>query len=174
MKKDHIKALVFVGILLLLENNAFAWTSHSSKDKMTGEVSAYATSSFIKPLEDMSFPYQGTKSWIGFGCDKTGSEWAYIGFNKRPNLKNSKTRDGYNLVTERVKWDDTVISTQFIQSWGAKSLHFYDAPKAIQNISVRSSMLLELHWYGEKEVYFQHSLEGSSKAIEDARSICRK
>ena len=122
----------------------------------------------------MSFPYRDIESWVGFGCNRKGSEWAYIGFSQRPNLTNSETQDGYNLITERIKWDDLVTSITFFQDWGSKFLHFQDDQKNIQNIMTKSIMLLELSWYGERDVYFQYSLKGSSKAIQDARNICRK
>ena len=165
--------MVFI-MLLLFTNNAWGWISSSEKDKMTGEISAGAISAQTKPLEDMPFPYQDIKSWIVFGCNKKGSEWVGIIFSQRPNLTNSKTQDGYNLITERIKWDDLVTSITFAQNWGSRVLLFQDDQKNIQNIMTKSIMLLELSWYGEGVVYFQYSLKGSSKAIQDARNICRK
>ena len=173
MKRDNAKTLIWLVFLQLLASDAFAWTVLSDEDKMTGEVSAYAVSSYVSPLEEMSFPYNDIKSWIGFGCDKK-SEWAYIGFSEQPILTNSRTRDGYNLITERTKWDDQVFSMQFSQTWGSKFLHYMMDEEAILKILTESTMLLELHWYSQGTVYFQYSLEGSSKAINDARNICRK
>lgn len=148
------------------------WYVFKSKNEMTGKVSAYATSPDTFPNRKMAFPYQDVKSWLAVGCDGR-DEWVYFGFNTAPNITNDETRDGYNLIKTRVKWDNTVQSTDLIQKWGAKFIHFKSNQRAVSNIMRYSNLLLELEWYGEQSIYFEYSLEGSATALEEMRRLCK-
>lgn len=147
------------------------WRTFESEDEMTGERSAFATSPRSSSRRPMEFPYQGARAWLGVGCDKN-SEWAYIGFTKTPNLNNTETKDGYNLINTRVKWDDSVIRTSFTQDWGADFLHFRADSAAIQRLMAAREMLLELDWHSQRPVHFPFTLRGSSKAIGAIREKC--
>lgn len=148
------------------------WSTHVSTDEMTGEGSAYAHSRDKSPAPPMGFPYHDTEAWLGFGCDGT-KEWGYVGFSDAPNLVDTDTRDGYDAFTTRVRWDDAVTRMGFIQSWGEPFIHFQNDGRAIANIAAARSVRLELSWYGEGQVYFDFSLDGSSEAIAEAREKCR-
>lgn len=150
-----------------------SWGTTSSKDKMTGKKSSYASSPTVAATKRMGFPYSDVKAWLGVGCDAT-SEWAYIGFNKAPNLSDTETKDGYNLIRTRVKWGDKVVNTTLTQKWGASFIHFDDDKPAISNIVNYSSALLELKWHGEQGTYFEFSLKGSSAALKKIRKECSK
>jgi hypothetical protein len=150
-----------------------SWSAFSSRDQMTNEVSAYATSIRIAPTRSMSFPYADVRAWLAVGCDGA-SEWAYIGFNESPNLTNDENQDGYNLLKTRVKWNENVVNTYFTQDWGAKFLHFRADKAAIEAIAESSSVMVEIPWYGQGAVNFRFPLDGSSAAIADMRSMCKK
>ncbi len=149
-----------------------SWTTHTSKDKMTGKFSAYATSPRVEPTKRMSFPYGDVTSWIGVGCNSE-DEWVYFGFNKTPNISNDDTKDGFNLITTRVKWNSNVETVELTQSWGADYIHFRNDRSAISKIAASNTVLLELDWHGQSGVYFEYSLKGSSKAISKIRSQCK-
>lgn len=153
--------------------SAPTWRQSTSKDEMTGKQSSYASSPRAASTSPMEFPYGGTKAWLGVGCDGQ-SEWAYFGFTEAPNLNNTDTKDGYSVVTTRVRWNETVESTSFTQKWGAAFLHFRDDKSAISKIAGAKTVLLELDWHGQRTVYFEISLNGSSKAIADMRQQCSK
>lgn len=148
-----------------------AWVTSTSKDEMTGQLSAYAHSPTAYPSKKMSFPYHNVKSWIGVGCDKD-NEWVYFGFNDSPNLTKDETKSGYNLIKTRIKWDGNVESTSLTQDWGARFIHFRDYKSAISKIASSKSTLLELQWHGQQPTYFTYSLDGSSKAIAEIREKC--
>jgi hypothetical protein len=94
--------LIFVGGALSFAQ-AQEWGVSTSKDEMTGEVSVYATSATTGPTETMGFPYSDIEGWLGFGCDKE-SEWAFIGFNKQPNLPDAEAqRGGYSTFRTRIR-----------------------------------------------------------------------
>jgi len=150
-----------------------SWSTSTSKDEMTGKFSAYAHSPRVLPSKKMSFPYSDVYSYMGVGCD-SDSEWVYFGFNTAPNLTKDKTKDGYNLIETRVKWDDQVENVSLTQDWGAKFIHFRNYDAAISNISASNSALLELQWHGQQSVYFDFTLNGSSKALSDIRALCSK
>ncbi|WP_143512614.1 DUF4124 domain-containing protein [Vreelandella utahensis] len=148
------------------------WHSFESEDKMSGDKSAYAVSPSTTSNRPMEFPYGGTESWIGFGCDSK-NEWAYLGFSQAPNLNNTETKDGYNLFGTRVRWDDAVDSETFTQEWGDPILHFRNNNQVIQRIVGGNTVLVELNWHGQKRaVIFTYTLRGSCKAIAEARQRC--
>jgi len=148
-----------------------SWSSSSSKDEMTGKLSAYASSPIAKPSKAMSFPYSSVNSWIGIGCDGE-SKWTYIGFDGAPNLADTQTEDGYNLIKTRIKWDDKVEDVTLTQRWGAKFLHFRKGSEIITKLTSSNSALLELQWHGEQPVYFKFTLNGSSKAMGEINKKC--
>ena len=148
-----------------------SWQTFTSKDEMTGEFQAFAGSPRAKATPRMTFPYSDVESWVGVGCDKK-STWAYIGFSKSPNLSETKTENGYNIVTTRIKWDDAVSNISLNQDWGSKFLHFTDDQDAILKIQSSNKLKLELKWHGQQSVYFEYTLNGSSKAIAETSSKC--
>lgn len=148
------------------------WSSFDSTDEMSGEGSAYATSPRVSPVQRMGFPYADVQAWVGVGCDKS-SQWAYVGFTGAPNLNDTETQDGYNLIKTRVKWGDSLVKETLTQKWGAKVLHFRNKGPAIQKIAGSTSMLLELKWHGQGAAHFDFPLKGSSKAIAEMKATCR-
>lgn len=148
-----------------------AWTTSTSKDEMTGKLSAYAHSPISFPTKEMSFPYGGVNAWLGVGCDKN-SEWVYIGFNGSPNLANTETEDGYNLINTRIKWNGAVENVELTQDWSAEFLHFREDAPALSKILNSNTALLELQWHGQQPAYFEFSLNGSSKAIAEIKTKC--
>ena len=151
------------------------WTITAKTDEMSGVVSAYAISPYISPTHSMDIPYNDVEAFIGVGCNKT-DEWAYIGFTTAPNLVNTDTQDGYDEISTRIKWDDSIQNTTLIQDWGDRFLVFsiFNSYDEIQKLQTSDTLLLELDWYGEGKVYFNFPLEGASEGIESIRSNCSK
>jgi len=147
------------------------WTTSTSKDKMTGKLSSYASSPIAIPSRKMGFPYADVHAWLGVGCNKN-DEWVYVGFNSAPNLANTETKDGYNLIKTRIKWDGAVKNATLTQDWGASFIHFRNGNSAISKIVSSKSALLELQWHGEQSAYFEFSLNGSSAALKKIRAKC--
>ncbi len=148
------------------------WDTSISKDEMTGEKSAYASSSIIGPTKRMGFPYGDTNAWLGVGCDGE-SEWVYVGFTNSPNLNDTEIEDGYNLIRTRIKFDDKIENVTLTQNWGSKFLHFRKDSEIILNIAKSNSLLLELNWHGQGKTYFKFSLNGSSAAIDKIGDECK-
>jgi TonB family protein len=158
-----------------VQANELTWHTFEDKDEMTGEIEKYAISPHVKSTRNMSFPYNDIESWIGIGSGKDNC-WVYIGFNESPNLLKSETQDGYNLIKARIKWDNNAVENiTLFQDWGSRFLHFwrysgsYSDFKVIEKISEHKKLLLELNWYGQGNVYFEYSLNGSSKSISNIR-----
>lgn len=147
------------------------WETTSSTDKMTGTTQFYATSPSTGPLKKMGFPYGDVESWLGVGCDGR-SEWAYVGFNKAPNLTDIETEDGYNSINTRMKWGQSIEEVALSQKWGAAFLQFDHGAAAISNMDSSSAALLELSWYGQEHPYFQFPMTGAHAAIEKMRKEC--
>ena len=148
------------------------WDVTSEKDEMTGDVSAYCTSQLTPPTERMDFPYSDVKGWLGVGCDGN-SEWVYAGFSTAPNLSNTTTKDGYNLIETRIKFDDDVEYITMTQDWGSKFLHFQKDSDIIEKFMKANTILLELNWHGEGKKYFRFSGSGSTKGITQIRQSCK-
>lgn len=147
------------------------WSTTSSKDEMTGKVSVFAASKTAYPIPTMKFPYSDVKSWIGVGCDGE-NEWVYFGFSNDPNLTNTSTEDGYSLISTRLKWDDKVENVKLTQDWGSRFIHFREDKKALLNLKNAQNVKLELQWHSQDRVYFNYSLRGSSKAIQEIQQKC--
>jgi hypothetical protein len=148
-----------------------AWNTSNSKDEMTGKLSAYASSPISEPNKAMSFPYSDVNAWIAVGCDGE-SKWSYIGFNGAPNLADTQTEDGYNLIKTRMKWDENIEDITLTQKWGAKYLHFQNDSSVITKLTSAGEALLELQWHGQQSVYFKFTLNGSSKALSKINKKC--
>ena len=171
MKQNKLIALI--AILVSLSMPVLAqWDVSSSTDEMTGKTFPYCFSPVTSPTKSMDFPYSDTQAWLAIGCDGD-SEWVYIGFTNEPNLLNTDTEDGYNVISTRIKWNDNVVNQKFIQIWGAKFLFFSDDKAVIQNIMESNSLLVELNWHGNGITYFKFNLAGSSKAISQMRAKCK-
>jgi TonB family protein len=163
--------IAFVCMSLWMSPLLAQWTTTTSKDQMSGNVEAYAVSQSVNPTKTMRFPYSDVRAWLGVGCDGA-HEWAYVGFSSTPVVTDDVTRDGYNQVRTRIKWDDTIESVTFTQPWGASALHFLDDGSVIVKLAASNTVLLELPWYGEGPVYFRFSLNGSTAALSEMRKIC--
>lgn len=169
------KVLVTTSLLLLLassppEIQEQQWRHGTSKDEMTGEVQAYAMSPRVASNRQMAFPYAGVQGWLGIGFSGN-SEWAYIGFTEAPNLVNTSPQSGgYSTFTARVRWDNDLQTMEMKQEWGSKFLRFNSSRIAIEKMATANTVLIELKWYGADSVYFQFSLNGSSRAIARARA----
>lgn len=148
-----------------------AWRSFTTTDDLTGEESAFATSPRVAATRRMSFPYSGVRGWLGVGCD-VSSEWAYASFTEAPNLTNTDTQSGYDVINTRIRFDETVEDITLTQSWGATGLHFADDQAVITKFAESSSVLLELSWYGEDQAIFEFPLNGSTAAISQMRERC--
>ena len=147
------------------------WTHSKSTDKMTGKKSVYASSPIIEPTKKMNFPYSDTTAWLGIGCNSK-NEWAYVGFNKAPNLSDTETESGYNIIRTRIKWDGEIVPVSFTQDWGSSFINFRDDKWIILKIANSNSAILELKWYGEQKTHFKFPLNGSSAALKYIRSLC--
>jgi len=165
----HISILCIL-VLSSLQLSA-QWNVSTDKDEMTGEVSAYCSSERTSPTERMDFPYSDVNAWLGVGCNGR-SEWAYVGFNKAPNLQNTSTQDGYNLFTTRIKFDDEVEETLMRQDWNSKFIHFNYDSDMIEKFMTANTILFELDWYGEGKTYFRFSGSGSTRAMTQIRQFC--
>ena len=166
-------SIIFLMLLIVSKIALGEWVVSISKDEMTGEKTAYAMSSRIKPTKGMSFPYSSTTAWLGVGC-KGKEEWTYVGFNISPNLTDTETSNGFNTIRTRVKWDSQVTEEVLSQKWGAKFIHFSYSDGVITNIQNSKEFLLELSWHGQGKVYFKFPLKGSTAALKKMRATCSK
>lgn len=164
---------IYIIILLLFSSTDLyaQWTTSKDVDEMTGEGNSYAHSPSVNPTERMGSPYSDVRAWLGVGCDGD-SEWSYIGFSQSPNITDDETEDGYNVITTRVKWNDSIKNEEFTQDWGANFLHFRRDDVVIKDIMSSSTALVELNWYGEGRTFFRFSLAGSSAAVQKIRREC--
>jgi hypothetical protein len=160
------KAMFLIAMVFVTMNGVAQWTTHTSTDEMTGDKSFYAVSPDTKPTKAMGFPYADVFSNIVVGWNDK-SQWVYFWFSDDPNLLNSETEDGYNLITARVKWDDNPPeSIVLYQEWSSKFVAPWEDDEGfIKKLKTHNALLLELSWYGNGKVYFRYNLRGSSSKI---------
>ena len=88
-------------------------------------------------------------------------------------MTSNNIKEGYTEITTRFKWgEESPVLMTLTQEWGAKFLHFSNDAKAIQNIEKNTTVLLELPWFGDGNVYFRFDLTGAKAAIQQARLEC--
>lgn len=168
-----MKRLLLATLLLTSTATHAAWNVSGSTDPMTNEKAYYATSDSTSSLRPMGFPYEDTKSWVGVGCDGTGSKWVYFGFTNKPNMTDDDTKDGYSVAHRRIKWDDRLTSIRMTQSWGSDFIHASDDKLTIINLKKHSSVTLDMSgWHSAEGAYFTYGLAGATKAINSAFSKC--
>ena len=167
-----LKKIILSSFVLSVSIFASTWDVNIKKDKMSGEISTYASSSTVTSDEKMRFPYSNTKSWIGVGC-KDGKEWAYFGFTESPNLLNTETQSGYSILYAKIKIGKTVDKIKLLQEWGDRFLSITNnAESFIEKLKQGKSILLELNWHGNGKTYFTYSLQGSTKALTKLQNEC--
>lgn len=158
--------LIFVLSITVFASEAEQWYTFVSKDEMTEEETWFAVSPEVEPTKKMNFPYSSVWAWMGIGYNGK-DEWVYIGFTEAPNLINTTIKDGYDLISIRVKWDDELDNVKLTQTWGSKFLHFENDKAIVSKIAQSNTLLIELNWYGEGNVYFRFPLNGSADAINE-------
>ncbi len=170
-----IKAAAILYMIFPFQAALAGWEmARPSRDEMTGEIRIYTFSDSVTSTTPMDFPYTGTKSWLGFGCDRENDEWAFIGFSSL-NLISQPIRDySVYIFIFRVKFDDEVINMKMEESRNSDFLFFRDSTEAIRRFIRHTMVKLELDWFGQGKVYFEYSLEGASDAIRRAREMCRQ
>lgn len=168
-----INKLVF-STLITLPSFAMAdpWRIITQEDEMTGDKHLYAISSSVKPTRTLEPPYDGLESMAIVTCHNKRMSMFYQ-FTLAPNLPDSKTKDGYNLIDTRVRWDDDIKNISLEQSWGSKHLnHQGDSYGSVEMAKNSDELLLELNWYSLGNVYFRFDLEGSKEAISEVQTYC--
>lgn len=169
MKKIILSILILTSII-----NA-KWDISYKTDKMTGKKSAFAISPDTSSVETMSFPYTNTYGNLVVGCNEK-IESIYFVFNNQPNLLNSQTEQGYNIIDTRIKIDKKVDTVTLTQDWGSRFLYFLYKKHWIKKLlnSKSKNLLLELNWYGNGATYFNFDINGSKEAIKKIRDFCKK
>jgi len=156
------------------------WTTQSSTDEMTGEVTWYASSSSTKSTK----PNTDRTLSLGIGCSKD-SEWAYFSFDTNPIMADDITMSGFNLSISQIKFNEEVSFLQLKQYFGSRFLSvMYDnalvgvkdeyltSTEFINNVSNANTSVVNFNLYGSGIVYYKPSLSGSSKAISYIRKKC--
>lgn len=166
-----MKKTLLASILLLTTASASAaWTQHDSEDKMSGTSTAYTFSENVLPEKTLKFPYAKSKSFIAIACNKTDT-WAYVGFTSA-NITGGDIKSGYRLHDIRVKFDDTITTVSTMQPSGSDHLHMFDVSGFINKVSAGTTLLVEVEWYGQGDVIFEHDLTGSTDAINQMKAKC--
>ena len=104
-------------------------------------------------------------------CNKN-SFWAYFNFTKSPNITNDETKDGYNKIITRIKFDDNLENIGLTQDWGSKSLFIENVNAFLKSIENTNEITLELSWYGNSSVYFRYFTEEALQAIKSLKYKC--
>ncbi len=174
-------SICFLALMTVNAHAAKRWAYGTSKDEMSGVVSYFVGSPRARPIKPMGFPYADVESWIGVGC-KNGRKWAYFGFTTAPNLSDTRTEDGYNVVSSRLKIDERLTKVELHQTWGAKGLHVKDSwsdnksflklDEFIEAIPKSNKILLEVEWHGVGKAHFPYSMAGSARAMAKLESEC--
>ena len=150
-----------------------AWHTYSSTDEMSGKLSWKAYSPKAAPTRKLDFPYSNVYSQAVVNCSN-GNYQSYLFFSHAPNLTGDKTKDGYSLSKNRIKWDRKLDILELKQNWGAKFLHVQKNSKFIHKLRAHNEFKVELNWYNNPRTIFKYSSKGSSDAIKKLENKCGK
>lgn len=172
-KKIIISGLIFMTIIFILTTSVSAeWTVDSSKDPMTGTEKWTAKSSYAVATEEMEFPYHNVEAWIEVVCE-SGTTNVKIGFSNGPNLMDTSLhQDGYEIIDTRIKWDVKIEEIRLNHDYASKYIDFRNDQDIIEKLKNYNTLLLELNWFAEDEVYFEFSLDGSKEAMDEIQENC--
>lgn len=165
---------VALGVLALaVPSSAIAqWEVSSETDPMTDATVHYAISPVVESLNPMPAPYTGTEAWLAFACNE-GFEAVRVGFSTTPNLVETSTGDGRDLIRTRIRWGEgPAEEVALYQTWGSSFLRFRQSIATIERVLSAGTVLLELNWFGTGLAHFRFPLSGASKGIAEARDLC--
>ena len=153
-----------------------SWNYSNNIDEMTEKETHYAMGIKVPATKAMRFPYRDSNSYIGYGCDNTGSEWVFINFNKLPSHQNSTSS------TKTHKWYETQIKVNGVikdivytkERNGQEFIHISSGVRDefITDLLSAKDMLIKYELYNSGDTYFRYDLTGSTAAITKARTAC--
>jgi hypothetical protein len=138
---------------------------------MTGKRKVFAMSPTVPSTQTMESPYRDVTAWMGIGCDGK-DEWVFVGFSTAPNLTDTETKSGYNEISTRIKWDNSLQNVALTQEWGAKFLSFDKRIQTISKITTSNEATLELSWYGQNHPQFSFPMDGAAASVTAMRKAC--
>lgn len=142
------------------------WTAWSDEDPMDGTERTGISSAWTSPLSPMGFPYREVRAVAGIACDSG----VYFRFTTAPNLSGDETRNGYNTIKLRVKFDDDpILHEPFTQDWGSDQLfpkRRSPEDELHKGLLAKNRAMLEVPWRREGKVVFRFDLAGSRNAYD--------
>jgi hypothetical protein len=166
--------LILISIFGLFSVPAFSstWETWDSEDRMTGAKSVYASSPDVS-VRLTSLP-MSVESSIVVGCAQ-GDFWAYFWFSSMPNLIGGDFvgTNGDQRHILRTRLGDNLTTVAVEQSPGSDLLYMVDFPSLHNSFRNVGSVLIELPWYMENQLYFEYSTQGYGQAIADLQSRCQ-
>ncbi len=160
------KISMLMVMLLIVVGLSAEWSVHTVQNEMDGVVGHVAASDKTPPTKVMQFPYNIV--WARVNVSRrldSGSIMVSLSFNLENILGFEQVGD-YLLGEIRVKWDNGKIETAQVWSHDQPELVIFSDTDAVLNKLKKSkSLLIELEWYNEGEVYFRFDLTGAAAAI---------
>ncbi len=148
------------------------WAIDETSDEMTGENSIVMDGAKTAPTSPMKFPYQDTKAQVVYICDANRESISFW-FTGPVNLSGGKYKgESLKYMTTRIKWNDMIIPTEIAFAPDGQGVYFVHPKDALRHALNSSSVLVELDWWNNGNVYFRFSLKGLSEAVKKARKKC--
>ena len=141
-----------------------SWSTTGFTNEWGEQAATGARSQAVPPVTPMGFPYHDLTGTILVQCPSNVA----IRFNDQPNLTGGSIRDGYTDYTLSARIDGRDVRYSVTQGWGDDDLNFRNAATVRQAIMGGNEIEILLPWYGEGNVRFRWSLDGSSSAIQSS------
>ena len=148
------------------------WKVNKYTDEMSDEVSATATSPYVRGPYAL-FSSGRLQSSISFSCRKTG-ESVSIGF-LFGDLFLTRGKPDFDSFTHslRVRWDDDKHRVIKFRKYLDSNAVFFELPQpAIWKIRQHGKVRIEFNFRSRGLQILEYDLNGSTKAIDEARTIC--
>ena len=88
-------------------------------------------------------------------------------------MDTSLYQNGYEIIDTRIKWDKKIEEIRLNHDYASKYIDFRNDQDIIEKIKNHNTLLLELNWFAEDEVYFEFSLDGSKEAMDEIQDNCQ-
>ena len=141
-----------------------SWSTTTFTNEWGEQAAVGARSQAVRPVTPMGFPYNDVTGTILVQCPNS----VWVRFSEEPNLTGGNIRDGYTDYTLSARIDGRDVRYGVSQGWGDNDLNFRDDATVRQAIMGSNEIEILLPWYGEGNVRFKWSLDGSSSAIQSS------
>ena len=164
-------------VLLILFSGVFStasaeWNSYLGIDKKSNVKEGFAFSNWTIVSPSLNSPDEKIEAALVAGCNETGEKSLYV--RMLPNYQATGAVQGVALVRGQIQWDSSnSYDVPFTYDAGLNALQLRAGIEdSLSLINDGNKVTIQVPWHDGREVVFEFSLSGSSKALKTAFAHC--